>query len=405
MNISRNCTSNKFVNRILLAVLLNLFCDDLLAANFYVRKSGNDGNSGTSPGTAWLTINKAALLVGPGDTVYVGAGVYNEQVAPKRNGTTSNPIRYIADTTGSQTGDAGTVEITYAGTAVSVAQSDNVHFVGFQIRSSVRGVYWRQSQGGRIDSCEIYGNSDFGVEVDIAAVTVYNSIIRNNGSDGLYASGDSDVLVQLCELRNNTGSGASGKGQKTKLTIDRSRLYSNAIDGVHSETGNFTFVNCLVYANGNDGVEVTLGSAASTIQFCTIAANGNDGIRQQTGDMSISNCIVAFNAFGGLERHNGTMTHSYNLVFGNTGGDFIGTTASTGEISVDPNFVSLAGRDFHLNRRSPAINAGTNSSPSVNVDLDGNSRPIGPTFDPGCYESKLGVNPTGLRVLSWKEIQ
>lgn len=81
-------------------------------ATYYVRKTGSDGAAGTSAGTAWLTIDKAANTVAAGDDVYVGAGVYREQVTMDTAGTSGNLIRFFADVDGSNTGDAGLVIIT-----------------------------------------------------------------------------------------------------------------------------------------------------------------------------------------------------------------------------------------------------------------------------------------------------
>jgi hypothetical protein len=50
---------------------------NLFATNYFVRKSGNDGNDGLSPSTAWKTVTKAAqYALSPGDTVFIGAGDY-----------------------------------------------------------------------------------------------------------------------------------------------------------------------------------------------------------------------------------------------------------------------------------------------------------------------------------------
>lgn len=58
----------------------------------YVSKSGSDAANGTTPATAWLTIAHAAANVSAGETVYVGAGTYNESVPITLSGTASAPI-------------------------------------------------------------------------------------------------------------------------------------------------------------------------------------------------------------------------------------------------------------------------------------------------------------------------
>ena len=58
----------------------------------YVSKSGSDSANGMTPATAWLTISHAAASVSAGETVYVGAGTYNESVPVTISGTSSAPI-------------------------------------------------------------------------------------------------------------------------------------------------------------------------------------------------------------------------------------------------------------------------------------------------------------------------
>lgn len=62
---------------------------------FYVSLSGNDSNPGTKA-RPWRTIQKAADTLVAGETVYIKAGTYEEQVVPQNSGTASNYIVYAA---------------------------------------------------------------------------------------------------------------------------------------------------------------------------------------------------------------------------------------------------------------------------------------------------------------------
>jgi len=59
---------------------------DVTAREIHVAKTGSDSGPGTQSGP-YLTINKAASLAQPGDTVTVHAGTYREWVKPVRGGT------------------------------------------------------------------------------------------------------------------------------------------------------------------------------------------------------------------------------------------------------------------------------------------------------------------------------
>ena len=72
----------------------------------------------------------------------------------------------------------------------------------------------------------------------------------------------------------------------------------------------------------------------------------------------------------GLAGLGGTFTGSYNNLYSNTGGDYVGITEPTDgtSIALDPMFVSpsIPG-DWHLSAGSPSIDAGSSSA----SDLDG----------------------------------
>ena len=62
---------------------------------FYVAPPGSDSNPGTEA-QPWKTIQKAANALIAGDTVYIKAGTYREQVSPKNSGTVGKYIVYKA---------------------------------------------------------------------------------------------------------------------------------------------------------------------------------------------------------------------------------------------------------------------------------------------------------------------
>jgi hypothetical protein len=66
-----------------------------LLSTFYVATNGSDSNAG-SLARPFKTIQKAANLAQPGDTVFVRGGTYRETVRPSRSGTGSSPIAFKA---------------------------------------------------------------------------------------------------------------------------------------------------------------------------------------------------------------------------------------------------------------------------------------------------------------------
>jgi hypothetical protein len=67
-------------------------------ANLWVdAASGNDGNDGLTPATAFRTIQKAADVAMPGNTVHILPGIYRESVRPRQSGSDVEPIVYRAE--------------------------------------------------------------------------------------------------------------------------------------------------------------------------------------------------------------------------------------------------------------------------------------------------------------------
>src|SRR4051812_5714365 len=83
--------SAKFYHLVILAFTLFFF--PLKAATIYVSSAGDDANPG-SLALPFKTINKAAQLAEPGDTVTVRAGIYRERVSPAKGGTEAKRITY-----------------------------------------------------------------------------------------------------------------------------------------------------------------------------------------------------------------------------------------------------------------------------------------------------------------------
>lgn len=83
----------KFAKLIYFLFFLAAISDSVSATTYYVSPDGDDNAPGTSA-SPLRTIQKAANLAMPGDTVFVYEGIYRERVAPPRGGTAGNEIVY-----------------------------------------------------------------------------------------------------------------------------------------------------------------------------------------------------------------------------------------------------------------------------------------------------------------------
>jgi hypothetical protein len=194
------------------------------------------------------------------------------------------------------------------------------------------------------------------------AVLIYNNVIYNVAQDGsdfaaYYRAWSSDANVNsngsgTVQFYNNTIYATAGSGMwRSNFELHTSQAF---IDNVR---------NNIFYSSSQGYWSPGLSSSGAGGGQCT---NGNTPAQCPN--------------FAGAN----------NLVFNNGAPTF---TAIIGPgINVDPLFVNLTGRDFHLQSTSPAIAAGTVSGgPVPTYDIDGRIRPGTPSM--GAYEFAAGSTP------------
>jgi len=311
------------------------------AATFYVRSSGNDANSGTSPQRAFASITTAArYAVSPGDVVIVGPGHYQEgNITPGGSGAPALPIVLMGDSDGTSTGDApGPVLVDAA------QQYDAVFLLDGVSDTVIEGFH---ITGARTQAVYVVGPAS---NRDVIA----NNVIFSNGVSTI------------------------GRGVQ---------VWDGAADTL--------VFNNLIYANASVGISVggrVVGSANVRILNNTVYANGLEGIIIAAGGTSspgawVLNNITAGNALLGIDQGaSGRCNYvaAYNLV---EDGYDTATQHDPTDLQKDPVFVQPAGLDgilggagyaddnFALSTRqagqprlSPAVNAG--SEPASVFGLD-----------------------------------
>jgi hypothetical protein len=145
------------------------------------------------------------------------------------------------------------------------------------------------------------------------------------------------------------------------------------------------------------------------VRNCTIANNSGvsttDGLNITGGTVTLTNNIFANNQRYGINISSVTLTHTYNDFYNNTSGNFNGASASTGEITTNPQFTNSGTADYSLLYGSPAIDTGTTIG-AITTDILGAARPLGAGYDMGCYEHDPSGDPViGIHILKWQETQ
>ncbi len=359
------------------------------ADTYYVRTSGSDGNSGTSPSQAWASIEHAVENVSAGDVVYVGAGTYTDEAEPDGNGTSGNPIRMVADTSGTQTGDAGTVTMRRNGRLLEVDNADYWTFEGFTFeRSNPSGeaVKVEDSTGIVFTDCVFIG-ADKCVKLKDSTVTILNATVTGMKKEGIEVDGGSVTLTNVTlDDSSNDDKTIELKGGAT-FTIDRCRILDGD-DGIYVDDATGTITNTLIAdttGDIDDGIKVNDNQADVRIINCTIWGIGDDGLDVDNGDAYVRNTI--FSDIGGncMEGSGSDIDANTNLMW-QYGGSRSSGFNSPNENYYDPRFTNEGSHDFTLQDISGAIDDGLDMSSYTTTDIDGGSRPNGSAYDLGAFE-------------------
>lgn len=154
---------------------------------FYVSSSGSDSNPGTSPSSAWRTVdraNRAGLNPGDGVLFEGGASFSDDTLMPPRSGASGSPIVYGSYGTGKATLTKG----------VWFSSTSWLAFTDLAISGANQGVV--ASSNGSGSTNIVVQNSSFtnvGIGVNAANDADRNWTVRSNNVDG---SRDSGVILQ-----------------------------------------------------------------------------------------------------------------------------------------------------------------------------------------------------------------
>ncbi len=253
------------MRKILFLILYFLNLNSIFAINYYVDKAnGLDSNSGLTLLSAFKTIQKAAFTAQAGSTIYIKAGVYNENLIINVSGTAANPILFrnynsdlvYIDGTGTSTAN---------GTAM--LQINGASHLEFR-NLTIRNLLCQDANGILVFTNPIDGTTDLkfiNITIhDIKWTQLASTIptINDNahpflvfGSGNTQGSAITNILVDSCNIHNNV------TGFSENLT------HSGNVDG-------FIVQNNLVHDNNNIGIECEGNYGSSPIPALDHARNG-----------------------------------------------------------------------------------------------------------------------------------
>jgi hypothetical protein len=266
-------------------------------------------NDGLSWANRFLTLNGAEdEPVAAADTVYVGPGIYYENLTVDVSGTSGNEITYIGDVTGENTdGVGGVVRITGAaspeqsrsrGDGISGASKDYRIFRGFQIDVCLQGI--------DIDNCD-------------------NWTIE-------------DCVIWLCQYPIRNLSGGTNTTIRRCILSGRTSLYFNSATVV--DNAGHVVENCLLFGNGDIRIDRIGGW---TIRNCTFVGLVT-AIRVYSAltvgqTIAVNNCIITQCTTGLRGTIAGEIVEDYNTFYEN-GTDRTNVNVGGNSVAYPPGFLA-----------------------------------------------------------------
>lgn len=409
---------------------------------YYVAPDGDDGNPGTIS-EPWQTVQKATTTLQAGDTVYIRAGTYNEQLVPQNSGTvTDGYITYAA-----YPGEVATLDGTGLGAnVVHVSGKGYIRISGLRVENSSRvGIYASGCHHLVIERNHTYGAYSSGIGVWHSNNIIIDGNDVEMACDGgheemLTVANSHDVEVMNNHVHNGPASTPhGGEGINIKCESHDIKVHHNVVndiiryafgvDGSDDHLYNVEFYSNVAYNSGQGFIveAENTGTTENIKVYNNIAYNNNNPVpgvgfyipywnrnnESPKRNVYFINNVSHGNGYGvriwstnveniviknNILSQNGTQVAMLSGVEAQVTVDnnlFDSGAYGTNPIVGAPLFIDPDGGDFHLQSSSPAIDAGVDASEfGVVDDFDGNPRPQGEGYDVGAHEYIGPVVPT-----------
>lgn len=339
-------------------------------------------------------IGSGGITVAPGDVVVLEDGTYtdtNGDGGVMRITGSGTPSQWITVVSRNRWGAKIWAQNTAAEGITLASGADYVRVEGFEVSDTSNGAPTGSSSGidlyaggkhSQIVANHVHhtggtrqfnnNNGQVGIYIQCGAsggsITVENNYVHDIGRDNFNQSHDHAMYV------NGSGGGCGGAGNVT--------IRNNIFHDVHHGWGVQWYPGSLANIHVQN----------NTFAFC----NENKHYTCIVLDASISSSTIKNNIFwnpqGGktieAQGFSGSITIGNNLTSGDAmhdqGSTPPGMVLVNNLLNTNPLLVNPPS-DFHLQAASPAINAGE-LLPSVVIDFEGTSRPLGTSHDIGADE-------------------
>ncbi|MFD4899384.1 right-handed parallel beta-helix repeat-containing protein [Streptomyces sp. NPDC058411] len=404
---------------------------------YFVSPSGNDGNPGTSTGSPFRTIQKAADTAGPGDTVSIMNGTYTERskgsdvVSITRSGRPGAPITFTA-----APGHHPVVHAVRAWNAIAINGASYITVRGLEIKGNNKALTLAAAERGANKTDPTFNTNCLSVERNRSTGALsHDIVVSGNEVHDCAGGGIATMNADHLTITDNhvystswyTVYGTSGISVLTPrdTSAGDAKTYKIRITGnrVHDNETRIRWEKCGCYSDGNGIIIDTLkGDAGHPAYRGRVLVannvsydNGGSGIhsyKSQHVDIVHNTAYMngrstRMDSYANIFAHDSTdvrlldnisygrpgqatnskarnvdVTYDHNVYYGGKAPEIKGAH----DLVADPKFIAPGtgqNADFRLRKGSPAIGSGTPFA-AVTTDITGARRTTGAP-DLGAY--------------------
>ena len=410
---------------------------------YYVSRQGNN-KDGLTWETAWNELNQINWsVINPGDTIEIDGGAYNTTLTVGKSGSSGNPITIMRSNDKGHDGDV--LLQGNGGYGISIRSYDYITISGLKFTGWQRAIYISGSSGTTysengaakyitIKNCEFQFDGGNGVfiqtsdHISVVNNTMYTSNYSTRQTDGIYsqrnhentygwnnivinntdANGhddciqmyqDTDISVIGNYAEQNNSKRGNAQGIYAEVMYGTSYFINNVVNLRNAQSNALTFMN--LEGNGTAELYGNTVYGIRPFHLIWITETPNPVVKNNIGMVSTTTLEpLEITSWAGDKTNiaNNLLYNPNTTRVANIGGPKTQSALETsginlGGLRANPDFVSIDNQNFHLNKSSPAIDAGKNLLSIYNTDKDGISRPQGYNFDIGAYEYDQDTSP------------
>ncbi len=231
------------------------------------------------PGWSYATIQSAINAANPGDEILIHPDTYHENIV----------VNESVNLIGTDVGDK-IIDARGQGNSIIQIQSMNIRITDLIIKNSANlnsGIYVTTSaRNTSIDNCTV-SNCYHGIDVDtVFNIGIRDTNITDNSFNGLRLVDVSSGFVERNVFHNNSQDGIFISSGANAITVEDNTINENGGNGGNGiylrDASNIQVIHNTINGNGNNGINL-YNSTQIAMQRNTCESNSNNGIKVDRG--------------------------------------------------------------------------------------------------------------------------